>query len=87
VTFILRKSHSLHFHHYLIGMCIILCLGYQGPVVAMFHGYANGIMIEGGSRWGYDPIWYERQKPYTGDPRSISLDSLLFEDKGKRTSS
>ena len=24
-------------------------------------GFANGVMIEGASRWGYDPIWNRRK--------------------------
>jgi hypothetical protein len=26
-------------------------------------GFCNGMMIEGGSRWGYDPIWIRNEKP------------------------
>jgi hypothetical protein len=26
-------------------------------------GFCNGMMIEGGSRWGYDPVWVENEKP------------------------
>jgi hypothetical protein len=57
-TFVLRKTHKLHVHHYTVGMVIIAMLGYQSIPAAIFHGLANGMMIEGGSRWGYDPIWY-----------------------------
>jgi len=26
-------------------------------------GFCNGMMIEGGSRWGYDPVWVQNEKP------------------------
>jgi len=63
-TVILRKTHHLHLHHYTCGMLGLLLLGYQNWLFALMHGFANGAMIEGGSRWGYDPIWY-RNKPKT----------------------
>ena len=37
----------------------IMC-GYQHPVITILHGWANGVMIEGGARWGYDPIWEKK---------------------------
>lgn len=30
---------------------------YQSIFVTVVHGYFNGMMIEGGARWGYDPVW------------------------------
>ena len=56
-TYILRKTHELHVHHTNIGMFFALMLGYQNVLVSILHGIANGVMIEGGARWGYDPIW------------------------------
>jgi hypothetical protein len=67
-TVIFRKTHHLHLHHYTCGMLGLLLLGYQNWLFALVHGFANGVMVEGGSRWGYDPIWYRTQKPY---PNSV----------------
>ncbi len=61
VTLCLRKTHHLHMHHYTIGMIMIVMFGYQSVAAAVIQGYCCGMMIEGGSRWGYDPIWIENQ--------------------------
>lgn len=61
-TLVLRKSYKLHVHHYTIGMILIALIGYQSVVAAIVHGFCNGMMIEGGCRWGYDPIWYPLPK-------------------------
>ena len=59
-TLCLRKTHELHIHHTNIGMILATLLGYQSIPVTILHGIANGIMIEGGARWGYDAIWEKR---------------------------
>ena len=59
-TYILRNTHDLHIHHTNIGMFLTLIFGYQNVLVTVFHGIANGVMIEGGARWGYDPIWEKK---------------------------
>ena len=61
-TYVLRKSHDLHIHHVNIGMFCTVMLGYQNVIVTLLHGIANGVMIEGGARWGYDPIWEKKDK-------------------------
>jgi hypothetical protein len=66
-TVILRKSHHIHVHHYTIGMVLISLIGYQSIPAALIHGFCNGMMIEGGCRWGYDPIWI-RHKPAEQPP-------------------
>ena len=38
-------------------MVFVVLLGYQSKLVVCLHGIANGVMIEGASRWGYDPVW------------------------------
>lgn len=60
VTTIVRKCFYLHFHHYTWAMCMILFLGIQRPFMSFLCGWINGVMIEGGSRWGYDPIWIRK---------------------------
>ena len=59
-TYLLRESHELHVHHTNIGMWAATMLGYQHPVITILHGLMNGVMIEGGARWGYDPIWEKK---------------------------
>ena len=56
-TWCKRSTHDIHVHHYLVGMLLIPMIGYQDYFTAIVHGIFNGIMIEGGARWGYDDIW------------------------------
>jgi len=30
---------------------------YQSIFVTVVQAYFNGMMIEGGARWGFDPVW------------------------------
>ena len=50
-------TYHLHIHHYFLGlsMCLIVC--YQNVFFTLVHSIFNGIMIEGGCRWGYSPLW------------------------------
>ena len=63
VTVCLRKTRFLHFHHYTVAMCCIPFLGIQRPFLNILCGFVNGVMVEGGSRWGYDPIWIKKKPP------------------------
>jgi hypothetical protein len=63
ITVIFRKHYSLHMHHYTVGMIVIVLIGYQSIPASLVMGFCNGMMIEGGSRWGYDPIWVKKKAP------------------------
>jgi hypothetical protein len=52
-----RNAKDTHIHHYVLAMIVLSFLGYQSKFLTIAHGIFTGIMIEGGSRWGYDPIW------------------------------
>ena len=85
VTLCLRKTHHLHMHHYTIGMILIVMFGYQSVTAAVIQGYCNGMMIEGGSRWGYDPIWI-RNDPHNEAPLDEEQDvESDAQSKGRRT--
>lgn len=62
VTFALKKTHYLHMHHYTIAMILIPFVSLQDGFMVFIGAYCNGVMIEGGSRWGYDPIWIRKKK-------------------------
>ena len=66
ITYCLRQNYNLHIHHYVLGMIMITFSCYQNTFVTILHAIFNGIMIEGGSRWGYDPIW--EKKDSTSSP-------------------
>jgi uncharacterized membrane protein YfcA len=63
VTVAVKKTHHIHVHHYTIGMVLVVLIGYQSIPAALIMGFCNGMMIEGGSRWGYDPIWVKNDPP------------------------
>jgi hypothetical protein len=60
-TYLLRNTHKIHVHHYTVGMVIIALIGYQSVIAGLIQGFCNGMMIEGGGRWGYDDIWIKKQ--------------------------
>jgi len=58
VTLLLGSNYQLYIHHYMIGLCSIPLVSYQKPLISLLNAFLVGMMIEGGSRWGYDPTWY-----------------------------
>ena len=65
VWFYLKAKHAtdIHIHHYCIGMAVVSLCCYQDVFITLVSGVFNGIMIEGASRWGYDPIFeYDNSK-------------------------
>lgn len=52
-----KNATDTHIHHYVLAMIVLSFTCYQSQFISLVHGVFNGIMIEGGSRWGYDPIW------------------------------
>jgi len=57
VTYLYRNTRKLHVHHYVIGYCVVMLVGYQSMYTSAFGAIFTGIMVEGASRWGFDPIW------------------------------
>lgn len=57
ITLCRKKTHYVHVHHYTAGMFLVVLIGYQSIPAGIVHAFANGMMIEGGGRWGYDDIW------------------------------
>jgi hypothetical protein len=58
--YIFSKIYSnchLHFHHYIIGISVVIMACYQNHFITILHAVFNGIWLEGASRWGFDPIW------------------------------
>ncbi len=74
ITAIFRRTHHIHVHHYTCGMVLIVLCGYQSIPASLFHGFCNGMMIEGGARWGYDPIWVRKQKVFNINSHSMPIE-------------
>ena len=51
------KGYHLHIHHYFLGMIVMAFTCYQSTFLTIVQAIFNGITIEGGSRWGFDPVW------------------------------
>jgi hypothetical protein len=57
----LRKCYDFHMHHYTIAMTALTMICHQNIFIVIINGILTGMMIEGGSRWGYDPVWIKKQ--------------------------
>ena len=53
----LKGIRALHIHHYVLAFIFLSLIGYQSELLTIVHGFCMGMFIEGGCRWGYDPIW------------------------------
>lgn len=62
-TMVLKDSHKLHVHHYLVGILLVIYCGYQNRWIETLGAVFAGIMVEGACRWGFDPIWIPEMKP------------------------
>ena len=56
-TYRLSGEAAFHLHHYTLAMILQVLLSQQSMVITIIQGFFAGVMVEGGSRWGYDPIW------------------------------
>jgi len=46
-------------------------LCYQDKFFTLVHGFFNGMFIEGGCRWGFDPIWTPRDSIEVTDDEMV----------------
>jgi len=60
--FIIGGINEAHLHHYLVAQIMLSFMSYRNIFLTIMHGIFNGVMIEGVSRWGLDPIWYDNGK-------------------------
>ena len=60
--FMTINSVETHIHHYTVSMVMITFIGYQHKLLTITHAIFCGIMIEGASKYGYDPIWTFEEK-------------------------
>ena len=58
---LLRKTMYVHVHHYNFGMLWVVLIGYQSYFFAVIAGVANGMMIEGGAVYAYDPVFKKKK--------------------------
>jgi hypothetical protein len=57
-----QTDKLLHVHHYVLFAFLQSIIGYQSPVFTLAQGFCAGVMVEGGARWGYDPIWIPKDQ-------------------------
>ena len=65
-----RGCLEVHIHHYTLMMIILSFVCYQDAFTTLLSGILNGVMIEGASMYGYDPIFIHFH-PCENDRRSI----------------
>ena len=52
---------EVHIHHYTLMMIILSFICYQDAFATFISGTLNGVMIEGASHYGYDPIFIHKK--------------------------
>ena len=60
-------AREVHIHHYSIGAFVTAIICYQSIFLTIVNGLFNGMMIEGGARWGYDTTFLSHH-PKDEDP-------------------
>mmetsp|Transcript_5615 Transcript_5615/g.9675 ORF Transcript_5615/g.9675 Transcript_5615/m.9675 type:complete len:123 (-) Transcript_5615:158-526(-) len=50
-------AKDIHIHHYTLMMILISYTCFQSKFLTITQGVFHGIMMEGVSRWGVDPVW------------------------------
>ena len=63
-----KAAKDVHIHHYCIGAAVVSVCCYQDAFITFVSGIFTGIMIEGGSRWAYDPVFtYDEEEETLND--------------------
>ena len=68
----LSPGRSLHIHHYFLSWMMLTFICYQSEFLTFMHGFAMGVYIEGGARWGFDPIWTANETAEEVDDLAIT---------------
>ncbi|KAH9083208.1 hypothetical protein LEN26_021090 [Aphanomyces euteiches] len=56
-AYLWRKTHNVHFHHYLMGAVLLPLTAFPTPTCAVLQAICLGIYTEGIATWGMDPIF------------------------------
>ena len=48
---------NFHLHHYVLGQMLIFFTCYQEHYIIFLNGIGTGIMLDGGSSFGWDPVY------------------------------
>jgi len=64
-TFILKRTHFLHLHHYFLAIVFLPFFSVQSEMNLVLLALDLGMMIEGSSKWGLDPVWKQRKDQLT----------------------
>lgn len=76
MTYVLRRSHHLHLHHYFIFGVLLACTPFQNPITAMTQALLLGVYVEGIATWGMDPIFPPNSPSHATSIPSSSASSL-----------
>jgi len=58
ITIILSKTHYIHVHHYCLGAFLFPFFRFRNVLSLAAQAVFLGLLVEGISRWGMDPLWY-----------------------------
>lgn len=82
VTIIYLQRKDLHIHHWTLGIMFCCYLGFNDVFVTCLHGFCNGMAIEGGARWGYDPVWKPKNFEDRGEVENIIIKKKIKDKFG-----
>lgn len=70
-----RKATDVHIHHYCSCFALTTLLCNHDIMFIALSGVTNGIFVEGGSKWGFDPIFSYGPTPSEADlsPKQVSI--------------
>jgi len=60
VSFLIRRTHELHVHHYLFGLFLLPLPRTFNPISSCTMAVSAGVFVEGVARWGMACLWDAR---------------------------
>ena len=52
-----NDNYATHIHHWFSSLLVLTITCHQHPFITVVAGIFNGVLIEGGARWGFDAPW------------------------------
>jgi hypothetical protein len=79
LAFLLRHTHSVHVHHYCMGLLAPFFIVRESLFCNVMQGIFIGVAMDGFCRWGPDPLLVRMEKPKPSAPSTpSSADTALL---------
>lgn len=80
-----QPEKTIHVHHYDVALILMSFMSVQTPWLSMVHAFCHGFFIEGGCRWGFDPMWQVENNSEAKQANEISKEVSADSDLKKRS--